>query len=439
VQTRFDGVTSGQIQKRSSGWPETWVYETSDRTDFVQQIRWFSSNYWPEFGRLLTPLVQGIRVRGPLYPNFAANLPRLVLLDGQGLGHTPDSSSSVTTHITRRFPHADVILLVDNAQQPMQAAPLSVLRAVASSGHHPKLAIAFTHFDQIKGTSLPTFDAKKAHVIHSVTNALSSLRDVLGAPIAKAIERELSNRCFMLGGVDRQLDSLPQRAAEYMATQLNQLIEFCQNSILPPPPPAACPSYDSSGIGFAVHDAVTKFVDPWIARLGISSHPGVHREHWTRIKALTRRVAGWREVEYDSLKPVADLVARLTEAISLFLDKPLFWNPQPKDEVEAEAAISEIRRAVALALHEVAIKRLIDQHLSEWREAYDGPIYRGPGSTYRRARALRSIYEEAAPLPGTVMSQAATEFLAAIRRIVETAILEAGARIVSESDMARTM
>jgi hypothetical protein len=95
------------------------VFKSDDRDDFIRHIRWFSSNYWPQFGRLLTPLVDGIRVKGPLYPNFLSEHPKLALIDGQGLGHSPESSSSVTTHVTRRFSQVDVILLVDNAQQPM--------------------------------------------------------------------------------------------------------------------------------------------------------------------------------------------------------------------------------------------------------------------------------------------------------------------------------
>ena len=156
IRERFDLIEDGVLERHPSGWPKRWQISGVDRGHFITQIRWFSSNYWPQFGRLLTPLVNGIRVKGPLFPSFTETDPRLVLIDGQGLGHTPDSSSSVTTHITKRFDSVDVILLVDNAQQPMQAAPLSVLRSVASSGHSEKLVIAFTHFDQIKGLNLRT-------------------------------------------------------------------------------------------------------------------------------------------------------------------------------------------------------------------------------------------------------------------------------------------
>jgi hypothetical protein len=203
IRSRFEFIIAGELTHHRSGWPQLWRFQSGDRGEFIAQIRWFSSNFWPQFGRLLTPLVSGIRVKGPLLPSFSAQASKLVLLDGQGLGHTPDSSSSITTHVTKRFTEANVILLVDNAQQPMQAAPLSVLRAAASSGHNNnKLAIAFT------GHNLRTSADKRAHVMASVLNALSSLRDVLGTPIVRGIEQDINERCFMLGRVDQNLARL---------------------------------------------------------------------------------------------------------------------------------------------------------------------------------------------------------------------------------------
>src|SRR5207249_1284298 len=119
VSRRFDAVQTGTLSRRRSGWPELWVFESEDRNEFIRHIRWFSSNYWPQFGRLLTPLVDGIRVRGPLFPDFIDGQPKVAFIDGQGLGHTPDSSASVTTRLTRRLGQVDCRLLVDTAQQPM--------------------------------------------------------------------------------------------------------------------------------------------------------------------------------------------------------------------------------------------------------------------------------------------------------------------------------
>ena len=423
VRERFNRIDEGKLERHRSGWPKRWWLETGDRRLFIGQIRWFSSNFWPQFGRLLTPLVCGIRAKGPLFPSFIPSSPRLALIDGQGLGHTPDSSASVTTHITKRFDRVDVILLVDNAQQPMQAAPLSVLRSVASSGHSAKLAVAFTHFDQIKGPSLRTSADKRNHVMASVLNALSNLRDTLGVPVTRIIEHEIDERCFMLGGVERSLKRLPVRAAEYMREELAGLVDLCERAILPPPPPEARPIYDPTGISFAVRDAVSKFQGPWLARLGLGGYEGVRREHWTRVKALNRRIAGELDDEYDTLRPVADLVARMTESVSRFLDNPVDWTREPEDDKESHAAIAEIRRAVSTEMHEFALHRLVEQHLVEWREAYD---LRGTGSTFVRARTIRGIYDEAAPMPDAVMPPPSKQFLADVRRIVTSAINSSG-------------
>jgi DNA-binding transcriptional regulator YiaG len=427
VKERFSFVAKGQLQLRQSGWPELWQFRSDDRTEFIDQIRWFSSNYWPHFGKLLTPLVDGIRIRGPLFPIFSEGPSRIVYIDGQGLGHTPDSTSSVTTRITKRFRQVDVILLVDNAEQPMQAAPMSVLRAVASSGHQDKLGIVFTRLDQIKGLNLPTFPAKRAHVMASVFNALASLRDALGAGVVDSIEQHLDSRCFMLGGVDRPLNKMPDKAASYMKDRFRDLIHFFEEAILPPPLPKGSPIYDPTGVGFAVQEAVSKFQGPWSARLGLKTYDGFNKEHWTRVKALNRRIAGELDDEYDTLRPVADMVTQLRESLSRFLNNPFSWTHEPGAEEDKQAAIANVRQSLDLALHQLAVTRLLERHLDKWRAAHDG--LSGAGSTYLRALAIHGIYDAAAPLPDAVMTQESAKFLKEIRDIVTSAIEENGGRV----------
>ncbi len=421
IHLRFDRLDVGTLTKRgkAANWPELWTYETDDRDDFLRQVRWFSSNYAPAFGRLLTPLVDGIRVRGPLYPTFTDRRAKVVYLDGQGLGHTPDSSSSVTTHVTQRFADVDTIMLVDNAEQPVQAAAQAVLRAVAASGNYGKLAIAFTHFDQVKGLNLPSFAAKRAHVLASVANYLARLREVLNGPIVTAMERTIDAQCFMLGGLDAASEKLPGG----VKVQLGQLLDQFERSITPPPLPDAKPSYDPSGLGFAVQRAADSFQRAWKFRLGFAHSAEVNTEHWTRVKALNRRIANELDVEYDSLRPVADFVGRITEEISNFLDHPVRWTRPPKDDTEAQEAIAPIRQAVFRELHSLAVTRLVDQHLTDWRRGND---HKGKGSATRRAVDIRGIYELAAPVPGTVNSEPALDFMKAVRGIVRAAIEDQG-------------
>ena len=124
VESRFDLLSADELERSATGWPTLWSLETEDREEFLGKVRWFSSNHFRQFGRLLTPLVDGMRVRGPFKPlrKELQVADKLVLLDGQGLGHTAKSASSISTKITKRFGDVDIILLVDSAQQPMQAA-----------------------------------------------------------------------------------------------------------------------------------------------------------------------------------------------------------------------------------------------------------------------------------------------------------------------------
>jgi len=424
VSERFDRIKSGSTERSATGWPVTWTYNSTNREDFLSAVRWFSSNHHKQFGRLLTPLVDGIRVQGPLYPEFGEVdfQPKLVLLDGQGFGHTASSASSVSTRVTNKFAKVDMILLVDNAQQPMQAAPLALLRAVGSTGFADKLAIAFTHFDQVKGANLGSFEQKREHVLGSASNAVASLRDVVGAGVAGAIERQIDDHSVFLGGIDKPTAKLPSG----IKRELTKLVDLMRQSIISEDESDCAPIYDLKGLEIAMHDAVDAFRNPWRARLGISYHDGISQEHWTRIKALSRRLASRWSDEYLNLTPVADLLARLQEEASKWLDRPSGWERTPENEDERELALDRIRRAVFGRLSDLTKRRLTDDQVANWRVAFDES---GQGSAARRARTIEAIHENAAPRISAAMSSEARQFLNSLHEILHSAIQEAGGRI----------
>jgi energy-coupling factor transporter ATP-binding protein EcfA2 len=425
VADRFSKIEDGELQRSSTDWPFLWTIEIDDREHFLSAVRWFSSNHHKQFGRLLTPLVDGIRVKGPLFPELAdiSEDPRLVLLDGQGLGHTATSVSSVSTRITNKFAKVDMILLVDNAQQPMQAAPLALLRSVGSSGFARKLAIAFTHFDQVKGANLGSFEQKRDHVLGSVGNAIASLRDIVGSGVAGAIERQVDNHSIFLGGLDRRTAKLPGG----FRRELARLIDMMQHAIEPVERTDCSPMYEFKGLEIAMHDAIDAFRDPWCAKLGLSYHDGISKEHWTRIKALSRRLANHWADEYDTLTPVADLLARLQEEASKWLDRPAGWTRQPEDDDEREIALDAIREAVFKELSRLTKNRLTDEQVAHWRDAYD---FSGPGSAGKRSRMIEEIHDHAAPRISAAMSADARAFLEQLHDILRDAISEAGGQVL---------
>jgi hypothetical protein len=426
VEDRFEFVEEGCFEKSSTGWPSIWTFTSESREDFLRQVRWFSSNHHKQFGRLLTPLVDGIRIRGPLFPAIEELrvAPKLVLLDGEGIGHTAKSVSSISTRVTKRFPDVDMILIVDNAEQPMQSAPMELLRSIGNSGHADKLAVAFTHFDQVKGANLGSFADKREHVMNSVRDAINSLRQSVGQSVASTLETEIETRSYFLGGLDREIEEIPAGFQK----QIKALLESMQIAGAPPEPIEAAPIYSVEGLEIALRDAVEGFQGPWRARLGKHYHDGIAKEHWTRVKALARRLANAWANEYDDMRPVADLVSTLQESISKWLDSPAGWTHPPRTPDEKNAALSKVRMAVFSALHDLAEARLADAHRLDWTEAFD---LSGSGSTYRRADVIERIYEEAAPLIHSAMTGSAREFLHLLHQIVRKAVENAGGKFLA--------
>lgn len=423
VEDRFSGISSGTFENNPTGWPIVWTFTSDSRDEFFRQLRWFSSNHHQQFGRLLTPLVDGVRAKGPLHPDFADsdNVPKLVLLDGEGIGHTAKSASSISTRITRRFSEADLLLLVDNAQQPMQSAPLEFLRVVGNSGHGDKLAVAFTHFDQVKGTNFGNFDQKRNHVMNSIRDAIGSLRQSIGAPVAASLEKRMDSHAFFLGGLDREIGDVPKGFRNQLAT----LLKVMQEAAQVPEPIEAAPIYRTEGLEISLRDAVEGFQSPWKARLGLKYRDGIEKEHWTRVKALSRRLANAWDIEYDGLRPVADLVLLLQENISKWLDAPAEWTAPPKSNDDRNKAMARIRNAVFDALILLVESRMIARTRPAWTKAFD---QKGAGSSYRRAEEIDRIYEEAAPLMNAAMTAIAREFLHSLYTIVREAVEQAGGR-----------
>jgi hypothetical protein len=223
----------------------------------------------------------------------------------------------------------------------------------------------------------------------------------------------------MLGYLDHPSESLPKG----FIGEFDRLFDFFQRSIAVVETVDLRPRYDMSGVAFAVRQAADDFNKRWAGLLGTTTGYGAKKEHWTRIKALTRRFAQQWDVEYDTLRPVADLVKRLEESILQFLEKPLDWSRRPKDEDEAEAVLSPIRQQVSTGMHHLSRTRIADLHLSDWVDAYN---HGGKGSTFERAREVMDIYDAAAPIPGTLIDRIAIDFLREIRQIVRKAIEDNG-------------
>lgn len=427
IERRFELLPPGKVSRTKQGWPQSWQGEWTERTECLRAIARFSSNHAARFGRLLTPLVSGVRVAGPFSPAWQQGArPKLVLLDGEGLGHVPRSTTSVPTAVSRRIDIADAILLVDSATQPMQAAPVSVMREVIATGNSRKLILAFTHFDEVRGDNLPTASAKARHVLASAENVLSAFGEELGPFAERALRQRIDTATFFLAGIDEVVSGETKSGRDTLK-QFYRVLQAIDEVIERPSATESRPVFDRLDLVLKIKSAAESYLGNWLPRLGLSHRAGLPKEHWTRVRALSRRLATKWADEYDTLRPVADLRKELVDKMYLFFQNPIAWDgPEPSDDQKQEL-FDCLADLTAKRLLELAARRVWHDRADEWQLAFNE---QGSGSTFRRARIIGDrIMEPAAPVPDDVPSPDRNKFLHEVIAEVAIAAEEAGARL----------
>jgi hypothetical protein len=430
IELRFSTLDDGgTLRRNKQGWPQSWSWQTDDRKSFIKTVTRFSGNHARDFGRLLTPLVNGVRVAGPFIPIWnGGQQPKLVLLDGEGLGHTPKSAAAISSSLTKRIDSVDAVVLVDDATIPMQAAPVAAMKEMITSGGAAKLLLVFTHFDEVKGDNLPNATAREQHVLASAENVLASIGEELGPFAERALRGRLKDACFFIGGIDKSLEA-PTKMQKRTIGQLQALLVAIERIVERPAPVQSKPTYDRMNLVLAVKSAAEGFHDAWWPRLGLGFKTGAAKEHWRRIWALSRRLStpGWID-EYDNLKPVADIRQQLKAQLYVLLQNPVGWDPiEPTDDAEKQQVFDELAGALSERLQDLASRRVRAQRMPEWQTAFN---QFGPGSSYVRASIIgERIFDRAAPVPDVIPTPDRNAFLHDVTAVVESVCQEMGASL----------
>jgi hypothetical protein len=230
----------------------------------------------------------------------------------------------VATNVVRMIEEVDAVVLVDNSTQPMQAAPVAVIRELVSSGNASKLVFAFTHFDRVKGDNFPTPSAMVDHVLASAENVTASLGEDLGPAAERSLRKRLESARVFLAEIDKPLAKETKWGARTIS-QFEKLLDLIDRTVERIEPAESKPRYDRMDLVLAVKSAAEAFHNAWFARLGLEPRAGWSKEHWGRVKALSRRLATGMSDHYDTLHPVADLRKDLLDRIHVFVQNPLSW------------------------------------------------------------------------------------------------------------------
>ncbi len=261
----------------------------------------------------------------------------------------------------------------------------------------------------------------------SAENVLASIGEDLGPFAERALRHRLETARAFLAGIDKPLSRATKDGARTIA-QLEKLLTLIDQVTQRPAESKAKPYYDRMNLVIAVKGAAESFHDGWFPRLGLEHKPGVGKEPWQRIKALSRRLATGMADHYDTLHPVADLRKELQDRIYVFVQSPLRWDRAEPADDEKQVVFDTFADAIARRMLALATRRVWKQKAPEWRDAYDK---RDRGSTFVRAEIIgRQILTSAAPVPDLTPSLDRNQFLHDVAEEVRQTAEECGAVLV---------
>ncbi|MBE9516903.1 MAG: hypothetical protein IME93_07975 [Proteobacteria bacterium] len=413
IRTKFELMPDGKFEKTTTGWPRAWHLETAElqRKQFLKSVRFFSGIAHQSWGKLLTPLVNGMRVSGPFKPSWANTPAKLVLIDTEGLGHKAGATADLSEQTLALLHNSDVILLVDSAKNSLtNFAAGKALEGIVNTGHTQKLAVVFTHMDMVNGPNLKG-RAKLNHIFGGLRNvAENQLAKNVSTEAARHLLHHLESNTFYVGKIDKA-DPKPA------IPELTKLLDHLAAAQPPVFEPVSFPKYSSDNLVLAIQEASTDFRQQWNGRLGLAQHAEITPSPWQGIKAMSRRYAeGWDDGFY--LRPASNLITSLSAAISRFLENPIEWSGQPTAEQKRET-IDRIKAAVTQKIPEISSHRLRELAQPAWHAAY---ALRGTGSTFERRQRISGIYAKYVPIPDAKGDKLVFEFLSEIKGIVMQAI-----------------
>ena len=423
IVDKFSIISGGRKLPAKSTWPDGWYFETEDRSEFLKTAKIFVSDSYKAWGNLLTPIVKAMRIEGPFIAEGKNSVEPKVITDGMGLGHTTDSTA-IPTSVLKRCEKADVIVFADSASNPMMANTKEALKSLIEHGYADRIIFAFTKMDQVTGNNYRNLGDKKRHVRDTLQNYLSYLRRQESTVLSDSEMQSIISNCVFFSNLNKKMTS---NLTNKGLIELDRISREIANKHVSTDNVHF--KYDALKLYFYVKEATAEFRNVWAEKTGYSSITN-KTEHWTRIRALSRRLGVLGQENYCELQPLADFSGILQKKINIFFNEPGNITPEFADEATTDALKQILKRSVGIRLSEMNKERMwTDKRpLNGWINAYNEM---GKGSRNRRARIIEGIFDEAAPnlsdIPNLTEDQ--NKYLSDVIQIVKQVLSENGCEL----------
>jgi len=291
-------------------------------------------------------LVEYIRIEGEhLLADWLKPLNlEFLLIDGEGIGHSlKEKRDILSVRHYDFFDYCNQVLLMEKGEDPFISGGQGAIESIFLNGYKNKFKLIFSKIDRIENSDRNGFLRRR---LANLENALTEQE------IAFGLENKNTYKLEKLHG---------NGVTEYSKKEIKRLFEDIQNQEESTFIPL---EYDFND--FFSHLETEKFISYFRQK--------IDREHWTRVKAFTKRMSD-KEVEYDSIKPISEILMFLMRDINIFL--------QRDDQLNSDVINSQnrIKQELSKKLRVYIYKELIVENSHLWNQAY---LEQGEDSHKRR-------------------------------------------------------
>lgn len=220
IRGRLTIEDHGTWQFDPFGWPIAVHFQTATIPDLEACLWPFAGVEKEHWVQLFTPLVTGMRMRAPFCPKWwpVKEGPRVILLDGEGVGHAKQVKNFLPSRLADQLPLVDAIIAVEKADTPMQNVAAAIIRTTATRGMIERVILTYTHCDLLEtGVGGPRNFHKLEEAEFALIDQLSKPEEGDTVPAltrsdAFRLRRHLEEHTYHLGYLHQ--NPLPQGDAE---------------------------------------------------------------------------------------------------------------------------------------------------------------------------------------------------------------------------------
>ncbi|MEW4285220.1 hypothetical protein [Priestia koreensis] len=343
VEKRFQSLPQGRWTYTSEEWPECWRFQAKDPNVTLRILSILTSQDESKCGKLLTPLVEGVRVRG-----FFGGKKGIFTVG-------PEKHDRVlSTKTMKEIDQSHTLVWVQETKNDSYHHMLPTLRYLISTGQIEKLHVCM-HGDES--------EEWKRHAGQALETVLNDVKRELGFTAYSQAERQI-----LRNGLYFSVDEVYERTV---------------HTIDEHEPPSVHPIYTNMMLALIVKEACDVFYQKREVRDGLTE------------KGLCRRFAELGEDEYGRMKPQALMFTTLTEVFyRSFFTHPSGWSHEDLTNDKREETIAAICMHFSKALRTYLQTNLCHQQTGEWQSAYGR---NGKNAKKKRAQDLNGIFEDVLP------------------------------------------